>query len=143
MKTWYNKYKSVMWAAFIICAIGVAYGYNEYNRGLPDLNCVKSAFNLKASELITQFETDEQKATSQYSDKPISVRGVIGSVKATDTSATVFLNETSSMTSVICQFGKQDKEQIKTWRKGDSVTVKGVCSGFLMDVVMVRCVADK
>ena len=143
MKTLWRKYKSVLRVALVIITVACVYGYEEFNRGLPNLHSIKPAFNVQASDLISQFENDEHQATVQYSDKAISVRGVIGGIQANDTSATVFLNDGSSMTSVICQFSKENKNEVTKFRKNDLVTIKGVCSGFLMDVVMVRCVVDK
>jgi hypothetical protein len=143
VKTFWRKYKSVLQVALVIIAVACVYGYEEFNRGLPNLHFVKPAFNVQASDLISQFENDEHHASAQYSDKAISVRGVIGAIQATDTSATVFLNDGRSMTSVICQFDKKNRNEASRFRKNDLVTIKGVCSGFLMDVVMVRCVVDK
>ena len=70
------------------------------------------------------------------------MHGVAHNIQITDTTATVFLNDGYSGTSVICQFGRESNEEIKDLKKGDLVTVKGICSGYLMDVVMVRCVLD-
>ena len=62
--------------------------------------------------------------------------------KQHDTTATVFLNDGYSGTSVVCQFGRESNEEINRSEKGDPVAIKGICSGYLMDVVMVRCVLD-
>ena len=143
MKPLWKKYKSFLGVAFVMILVAGVYGYKEFTRGFPNLHFVKPAFKVQASDLISQFENDEHKATAQYSDKAISVRGVIGTMQVTDTSATVFMKDRSSMTSVMCQFNNENKNEVIKFKKNDSVTIKGVCSGFLMDVVMVRCVVDK
>jgi hypothetical protein len=52
------------------------------------------------------------------------------------------LNDGYPGTSVVCQFGRESNEETKDLKKGDLVTIEGICSGYLMDVVMVRCVLD-
>jgi hypothetical protein len=142
MKKRAKKYRFFLIAAFFMTVIGGLYGYGEYNRSLPDTHYLEPAFRLEASTFIKQFETDELKANTSYADKTISVHGVAHTVQTTDTTATVFLNDGYSGTSVVCQFGRESNEEIKDLKKGDLVTIKGICSGYLMDVVMVRCVLD-
>ena len=60
-----------------------------------------------------------------------------------DTAATVILNDGSSISSVICQFEKENVWEVKDLKEGDNITIKGICTGYLMDVVMVRCVVGQ
>ncbi len=143
MKKWWKKYNGFV--AFILCLVVVAgiYAYREYTRTLPDTNELKAAYHFKIADLLRQFETDEGKATAEYSDKVISVQGTISLVQATDSSGTVFLNDGSSVASVMCQFDQKNFKEMLELQKGDAITIKGVCSGYLMDVVMVRCVIEQ
>ena len=142
MKKRTKKYRIFLVAAIFIAVIVGSNGYGEYNRSLPDTHYMRAAFQLEASTFIKQFETDESKANAKYADKTISVHGVAHSIQTTDTTATVFLNDGYPGTSVVCQFGRESNEETKDLKKGDLVTIKGICSGYLMDVVMVRCVLD-
>ena len=142
MKKRTKKYRVFLVAALGMTVIVGLYGYGEYNRSLPDTHYLEPAFRLEASTFIKQFETDESKANAKYADKTISVQGVAHTIQTTDTTATVFLNDGYSGTSVVCQFGRESNEETKDLKKGDLVTIKGICSGYLMDVVMVRCVLD-
>jgi hypothetical protein len=128
--------------AVSIAVIACIYGYKQYSRTLPDTNKLQAAFNLTASDLLRQFEIDEAKATAQYSGQVISVQGIVGSVQATDSSGTIFLNEGNSLTSVMCQFDKKNFQDMLGLQKGELITIKGICSGYLMDVIMVRCVFE-
>ena len=142
MKKWWKKYNVFIAIAMGVAVIACIYGYKEYTRKLPDTNKLKAAFTLNASDLLLQFEADDAKATVKYSDQVISVQGIIGSVQATDSSGTVFLNDGNSMTSVMCQFDKENLKEMLGLQKGELITIKGICSGYLMDVVMVRCVLE-
>ena len=81
MKKRVRKYKSFVLFVFVAVVITGIYGYREYNRKLPETKNLKSAFNLKSADLIRDFEVNESKATAQYSDKVISVQGVVSSVQ--------------------------------------------------------------
>ena len=142
MKKSAKKYRFFLVAALFMAVIVGLYGYGEYNRSLPDTHYLEPAFTLETSTFIKQFETDESKANAKYADKTISVHGIVHAIQTTDTTATVFLNDGYSGTSVVCQFGRESNEETKDLKKGDLVTIKGICSGYLMDVVMVRCVLD-
>lgn len=143
MKKRAKKFRVFLAAAFFIAVMVGLYGYSEFNRSLPDTHYMKPAFRLEATSFIRQFETDESKANAKYTDQTISVRGIAHAIQSTDTTATVFLNDGHSGTSVVCQFGRESHEEIKDLKKGSPVAIKGICSGYLMDVVMVRCVLDQ
>jgi hypothetical protein len=143
VKNWWKRYKFFVLGIFIIAAMAGLYAYREYNRGLPDTHKLESVFKVKAAEFVGQFESDESKATTQYADKIISVQGIVGAIQATDTTTTIFLNDGSSIASVICQFEKKNIWEVKNIRRGDHVRIKGICSGFLMDVILVQCVVER
>jgi hypothetical protein len=143
MKKRAKKFRVFLAAALFTAVMVGLYGYSEFNRSLPDTHYMKPAFRLEATSFIRQFETDESKANAKYIDRTISVHGIAHAIQSTDTTATVFLNDGHSGSSVVCQFGRESHEEIKDLEKGAPVTIKGICSGYLMDVVMVRCVLDQ
>ena len=140
-KKWRNRFFKL--ASVTILAILCGFAYNEYNRRLPDTHHLKPVFELQASDFTKAFETNESKANAQYLDRPISVHGVINALQKTDTSTVVFLNEGNSSASVMCLFNEENDKEVTKLKRGDSVTIKGICTGYLMDVVMVRCVLDR
>jgi len=142
MKKLWKKHRVVVTMAVIIVVITGIYGYKEYTRKLPDTHTLKATFKLTAGDLLRQFEADEFKATAQYSDRVIMVQGIIGSIQTSDFGGTIFLNNENSITSVICQFDQKDFKEIPEMHKGESISIKGICSGYLMEVVMVRCVIE-
>jgi hypothetical protein len=140
-KKWRNRFFKL--ASLIILVIIGGFGYEEYNRRLPDTHHLKPVFELQASDFAREFETNESKANAQYLDRPISVHGVINTLQKTDTSTVVFLNEGNASASVMCLFDEESDKEATKLKRGDSVTIKGICTGYLMDVVMVRCVVDR
>jgi hypothetical protein len=140
---WRRKYKFFILLTLVTASITGIYGYNEYNRGMPDTHQLRPVFKLNAEEILKQFEVNEEEAMNRYGDKTIRVHGIVGFTNVTDSSATVFLNSPISLASIICEFQKDSKTETQNLKKGDSVSIKGICSGYLMDLIMVRCVVDK
>jgi hypothetical protein len=143
MKKKWNKYRFLILATLITISMMTIYGYNEYNRGMPDTHQLKPSFKLNAEEILKQFEANEAETTIRYTEKTICVRGIVGYTYFTDTSATVFLNGAGALASIICEFQKGSTKEVQNLKTGNTVTIKGICSGYLLDVVMVRCVVDK
>jgi hypothetical protein len=143
MRKWWKRYKFLMLGILMVAAIMAIYAYREYNRGLPDTHHLEPAFKLDEAEFVRQFEADESKANTRFADKTISVQGIVGAVHVTDSSTSIYLNDGSSMASVMCQFEKKNIGEAKNLKRGDHVTIKGICSGYLMDVILVRCVLER
>ena len=141
MKRWFIKYRFLWLMGLSIATIGGMYAAWEYNRRLPDTNRLSAAFHFKADELLRQFEDEETKATKQYAGKVIEVEGPVDSVQTA--TRTVFLNGGNSMSSILCQFDQKDLDELQDLKNARHITIKGICSGYLMDVVMVRCVVEK
>jgi len=143
MIEWWIKYKLLVFLLLMLCAAGGIYGYRQYNRKSPDTHHLRPAFFVSARDFIKHFQSNETKASAKYADKTISVNGIIYVVQDVDTAATVILNDGSSISSIICQFEKENVREVQNLKEGDKVTIKGICTGYLMDVVMVRCVVDR
>ena len=59
----------------------------------------------------------------------------------TDNGATTIQLETGDeMGTVICELDKLSKQEKTSFAKGETVCFKGLCSGYLTDVVLNRCV---
>ena len=88
-------------------------------------------------DLQKAFETDEAGSSAKYINKIIEVTGEIASVKPGEKSfINVSLRTGSDLSSVICTFPASDTTFFKT---GNQITVRGICSGFLMDVLLNNC----
>lgn len=96
---------------------------------------------LEASELFTAFETNEAEANEKYLDKIIKVSGTVKEVSTDDKgNISVTLESGSEMFGVVCQMDDLTKHAKTNFEPGEQITFKGVCTGMLMDVVLVRCV---
>ncbi|MCD2424728.1 OB-fold putative lipoprotein [Niabella pedocola] len=136
MTTW----KKIAIAVVLLVVTAVLYGLYLYNKKPQNIKQADSQFEITASGLTTAFNTDESAATKQYVDKVVSVSGNIKDVKIEQGgTATVFLDSGDPMTSVTCSFYDTEAAAVKKLKSGQQVTIKGVCTGKLMDVVLNKC----
>ena len=101
-----------------------------------DLHDLKADVSINADSLYAAFEKDEATANQLYLDKVIEVYGTIESIKQTDSISNITLGVNGSfMGAVNCS----TKERIEV-SEGSDIKLKGLCQGFLMDVVLNQCV---
>jgi hypothetical protein len=109
-----------------------------FNMKHTDMAKAKPDFVITASLLQKDFESDETAASTKYINKIIEVNGKITSVKPGENNiVSISLATDSDMTSIICTFPAiTDTSKFKV---GDDITLRGECSGFLMDVLLNNC----
>lgn len=130
--------KIVRWALLVLVATaitGAIAGYKMYNkphRSVLDAN----ALMVSAAELVAQYETDENKSNSLYLDKVLNVTGEIADIAKNQKNETVITLKGSDMGGVICTLEGKNSEAAQ---KGSIIKLQGICTGYLTDVVLVRC----
>jgi hypothetical protein len=100
------------------------------------------AFTLDAAALLQAFENNEDSANSLYLDKIVEVRGRVDAVSADSLGYTVYLKEADAMSGILCSFDREALDTV-TVRAGGTVSLKGRCSGYLLDVNLNRCAVVK
>jgi hypothetical protein len=120
-----------------------AYVYKEYNRKPASLENLPAVVNINADTLINQFTTNETEANKKYLGKVISVKGFIKEINnQQDTLLTIVLGDTSLTSSVSCLMDSGYIKSKKVFTPGASIIIKGICTGYLIDVELNRCVVE-
>ena len=133
--------KRLLGIGLLLALLGLGVGYFMYNKPHQNMDKAKVDVALEASELFTAFETNEAEANEKYLDKIIKVSGTVKEVSTDDKgNISVTLESGSEMFGVICQMDDLTEHAKTNFEPGEQVTFKGVCTGMLMDVVLVRCV---
>jgi hypothetical protein len=109
-----------------------------YNLKATDMAKAKPDFIVTAVFLQKAFEDNETAASTMYINKILEVTGKIASVKPAENNVlSISLVTGSELSSVICTFPAiTDPTKFRT---GDEITLRGECSGFLMDVLLNNC----
>jgi hypothetical protein len=109
-----------------------------FNLKHTDMSKAKPDFIITSTALQKEFEDNETAASAKYINKILEITGTISSVaKADSNNLNISLNTGSEISSVICTlsvFG-----DISALKEGDEITIRGECSGFLMDVLLNNC----
>ncbi|MCB0572016.1 MAG: hypothetical protein KDC66_19760 [Phaeodactylibacter sp.] len=133
--------KKILIAVLLLAVIGLGVGYMIYNKPFENMNRAKADMAMSATELFTAYENDEAAANSKFLDKIIEVSGTVKEANTDEAgNISITLECGSDMFGVICQLDNLAEQPRKDFKEGESLTLKGICTGMLMDVVLVRCV---
>jgi hypothetical protein len=134
--------KKLLGILMLICVpLAFFYAYNEYHRKPADLSSVKPAAVTNAASLVALYENDEQKADGMYLGKVIDITGVISEINnQQDTLVNIMLGKNNNLHRVSCLLNGKYMAKVKNLKRGDSITIRGLCTGYLMDVELNRCV---
>ena len=121
--------------------IGGAIGFYLYNKPVESMSGIKAEIRIPATELYTAFETDEANATTQYIGKVLEVQGTLMAVEQSDQGGTSLILEAGGMMGgVVCRLDSAATFNSLTVLPGQSVKLRGECTGKIMDVELARCV---
>ena len=130
--------KIAIFFVFFVALSGILAALYLYNLKHKDTSKAKPDSVITASLLQKAFEDDEKAASTRYINKILEVTGTIASVKpAGNNVLSISLITGSNFSSVICTFPAiADPSNFRT---GNEITLRGECSGFLMDVLLNNC----
>lgn len=126
-----------------VVAIGViiaAAGLMIYNKPHRIVKTEPPAFTMTAEQLVDQFVQDEAEANALYAGKVIQLSGRLKDVIRNDSTLILLLGDTSQMMSVSCYLQSGEKMEEAGLDRGEMITVKGICNGMLMDVILDKAI---
>jgi hypothetical protein len=129
MRSW-KKTTLIVVAVFIVAV--VSYALYIWNKPARDVS-KETGIRITAMAIFDSFTNNEQVANQSFLSKAIEVTGKVADVKKNQAGKTVvYLESSDPIYGVNCTF-KDDPGAIA---KGTTITFKGVCTGFLSDVVI-------
>ena len=133
--------KKFLFSFGLIGLLGVGFGIYMYNKPHKDIKKSTADLKIEANQLLTDFEENEAEANTTYLDKLIEVTGTVREVsKDEEGNVSVILESENPLAGVICQLDNLTAHDKTSFESGEKVAFKGLCTGMLMDVVLVRCV---
>lgn len=130
--------KKIVITVIILGAIGSFVGYKMYNKPHVDVAEASAEISINANELINEFSIDETSANNKYLEKIVAVSGEITSIAIENDKPIITLKTNNDFGSILCHFNK-NSTNLNQLKEGQNVTIKGICTGYLMDVVLVKC----
>lgn len=135
MRPWY---KIGLLTLFIFVLSGICAAVYMFYLEEADSSVLKPDYVITAEDLQKAFLDNEATASEKYVNKIIEVRGRILAIEPGERSTTsISLDTGTEVSEVICTMNS-GKIPLKL-KKGDEVTIRGRCSGYLMDVLLNNC----
>jgi len=137
------KKRTILWLGILLLLLAAAgYAWHLYDKPHRSAAGEDAAVTISADTLYHQYQADEHSADQKYMGKVISVTGRLTEIQHSGNSVIWILSTQPGGGGVNCQLfaGTKVDPEPKT---GDPVTVKGRCTGFLMDVNLADCVPEK
>lgn len=94
---------------------------------------------LDSRDLLNAFTKNEEKSDSLYAGKILEISGIVKEVTFLNNRNTLILYGNSNENGIICDLNPNQKEKLKHIKKHQKVFVKGICKGFLKDVILLNC----
>lgn len=135
-----KKFKIILVIIVLLGIVGAVVAYFQFNKPHRDASTEKVTHALSASELFNAFDTDEQAAMKEYGNQLLEVSGTIREVTAgSESNPMLILESDNPIFGIKCMFEGPLEKEINT---GQSVIVKGFCSGINGDVELTRCAIE-
>ncbi|MEO8768727.1 MAG: hypothetical protein ABI402_01525 [Ferruginibacter sp.] len=146
----YSWLKKILIAGVILLIVGSIAVWYIFNEKFTNTSERKADYTVKAIDFIHEFEKGDSLANVKYSEKIIIVNGIVSDVEAADTTTNIKMSEPSTGSYVIFAFQKENQEEAKKIKPGQTVSIKGSCSGGAYSSILEteyitfkRCIVNK
>jgi tRNA_anti-like len=96
----------------------------------------EAAYSLNVLDLIREFQQNDSAANKKYTDKIITVNGTVSEIEAADTTLNIKFIDKATGSYAIFAFQQQHAAEAKTVKAGDSISIKGSCSGSIYSKIL-------
>lgn len=121
--------KRILIGGLVLLVIGAGAVWYIFNIKFDDTSKSKSAYTVNAMDLLQEFQKSDSLANKKYREQIITVNGRISALEAADTTINVKIIDTLTDAYIIFAFQEQHLNEAKMLKEGDSVSIKGSCSG--------------
>ncbi|MDE3212819.1 MAG: hypothetical protein KGM98_06260 [Bacteroidota bacterium] len=133
--------KKLMIGTLLVAFAAAGYGFYLFNKKPADVRVMSASYTLSADSLVNVYNQDEKAADKKFLNQVIEIKGTVSKVvlDSATKQATVMLSTNDPLSGVTCSFYDNEASQLKNIKSGAEISVKGVCTGKLMDVVLNKC----
>lgn len=118
----------------LIILISAILFFNTWNKPHQNLEDV-AGIKISATELYHTFIENEEAALKTYNGKVLTVTGTISAVTMNnDGKQVLVLQSDDPLFGINCSM-----EQEAAVHETSTVTIKGICTGYTSDVILIRC----
>lgn len=126
--------KKFLIGVVLVVLLAIIAIYLVYNKPHRDPT-TESSTKITAVDLFRSYETNEEEANGRYLDKVLEVSGKVIEITNNQENFPVIILETDNpMFAVRCTMEKAEAFA----NVGDTVKIKGICTGYLSDVIVIK-----
>ncbi|OMP79707.1 hypothetical protein [[Flexibacter] sp. ATCC 35208] len=130
-----TRKKTILFVAVFLCLMAGGSGYYLYNKPRTTAAEAHTDDSVTARELYGTYAKDEKTAGKLYENKVLEVTGIVMNVEQNGKEVSVLLSAgETNPGGVNCSLADNSDQLPKN---GETIRVKGRCTGFLMDVSLV------
>jgi hypothetical protein len=122
-------FKKIFLAGMAALLFAAAVVWYVFTQKFDDTSTTKPAYEASAMPFISEYKKDIKAANFKYSEKIITINGTVSEIETADTTLNIKMADANTGDYVIFAFQQQDMEAVKKIKQGDSISVKGSCSG--------------
>jgi hypothetical protein len=142
--------KRIFFTCFILLIIGSIAAWYILTEKFEDTTKQKAEFSVNATDFIKEFQTSDSAANKKYTEKMIIVTGRVSETENADSTVNIKMIDPITESYIIFAFQQQNALEAKSLKEGDSVSIKGSCSGGVYSEILEtefitfkRCVISK
>jgi len=120
--------------------IAVFRAIDLYNKPFLNVSKSKPDIILNSQVLLNDYQEDETLANKKYADKLIQITGEIVKIAINKGVIIISLKDFNGQSTIICHMLAKDNLKALKLQIGNEVIIKGICTGYLLDLIMVKCV---
>lgn len=124
----------------VLIIISLFFIINLYNKPFIDIKKSNPKLEVTAQEILDDYLADEYSANEKYVDNLIQIKGEIADISFDKGISIITLKDTNGFSSIICHMLPETNLNVLKHKKGNQVMIKGICTGYLIDIMMVRCI---
>jgi hypothetical protein len=87
-------------------------------------------------QLINEFQQNDSLANAKYADKILTVNGRVSATEKVDSTVNIKMEDENTGAYIIFAFQPQDATTATKFEAGDSVSIKGSCSGGIYSQIL-------
>jgi len=129
--------KRIIWTSIVVLVIaGAGIYWYVHTETFADTKDRKAAFTVNAHDFIREFIENGEAANARYTDQIVVVNGRVSETEMADTTMNIIMDEPNSGSFIIFAFQQQYLAEAKTVKVGDSLSIKGSCSGGIFSEIL-------
>jgi tRNA_anti-like len=125
-RTWLKRLLIIGTILFIVGGTAIWYIFTQK---FEDTTKQQAAYTVNAVDFIKEFQASDSLANKKYAEKIITINGRVSEMEAADTTINIKMIDTLTDAYIIFAFQKENIMDVKKIKEGDSISVKGSCSG--------------